>query len=402
MFRSGIPKLPKRWVSTPGRLLPNQEKVNMDNNKIWRRNRSAHLDSSDMSVVFGAFIEDAGPHQDVICVKVTVTLRSTVYELAESVKAMFAKKFGAARLVTDDPTSIYVQADKAMAFVSMDSRSSYYDEYGAVGDDEPYGENALAKVGRAIGTFQINLLGPPAEINEFRLALESSYEEQRFARIRWWYKNKNGSIVNRAIYMEMPNTKLLPEFYPGLDEDPNAFIKRYLNSDESVLMLSGPPGTGKTTMLRHMITDHRLGASVLYDEALMNSDEIFQSFLFDRSENLLVIEDADTLLGSREDDKNYLMSRFLNVSDGLIKLPNKKLVFTTNLDDFSKVDQALLRPGRCFGILHTRPLTFKEAVTAAKAAGVTQPTEQRDYTLAELFKGSKPGTARRIGFLPPG
>jgi ATP-dependent 26S proteasome regulatory subunit len=43
------------------------------------------------------------------------------------------------------------------------------------------------------------------------------------------------------------------------------------------------------------------------------------------------------------------MSRFLNISDGLIKLPNKKLVFTTNVTNFENIDSALLRPGRCFG-----------------------------------------------------
>jgi len=113
----------------------------------------------------------------------------------------------------------------------------------------------------------------------------------------------------------------------------------------------------------------------------------------------MIIEDADTILSSREDDGNKLMSRFLNVSDGLIKLPNKKLVFTTNISDFTKVDPALLRPGRCFGVLHTRLLNLNEAQAAARVANLPIPTEKKEYSLAELFNQGQGGQVRRIGFV---
>jgi hypothetical protein len=96
-----------------------------------------------------------------------------------------------------------------------------------------------------------------------------------------------------------------------------------------------------------------------------------------------------------------MIARFLNVSDGLIKFPNKKVIFTTNLDDFKKVDEALLRPGRCFGMIKCRALTFEEAVAAAKVAGLKPPERARDYTIAELFNPDtqlEMGEPRRIGF----
>jgi len=139
-------------------------------------------------------------------------------------------------------------------------------------------------------------------------------------------------------------------------------------------------------------------AHVIYDEALMQNDSVFQSFLFDDASEVMIIEDADTILSAREQDGNKLMSRFLNVSDGLIKLPNKKLVFTTNINDFGKVDHALLRPGRCFGVMHTRALNLAEAQTAAKAAGLPIPVEKREYTIAELFNQGKKSQVRTFGF----
>ena len=79
------------------------------------------------------------------------------------------------------------------------------------------------------------------------------------------------------------------------------------------------------------------------------------------------------------------MFKILNASDGLIKLPNKKMIFTANLADDSQIDPALTRPGRCYDVIHFRELTFEEASAAAKAANIQPPKENRNYTLSELF-----------------
>ena len=98
----------------------------------------------------------------------------------------------------------------------------------------------------------------------------------------------------------------------------------------------------------------------------------------------------------------FLRARFLNVSDGLIKFPAKKVIFTTNLDDFKKVDEALLRPGRCYGMIRCRALTYEEAGAAAKVAGLKLPEKTRDYTIAELFNPDTQieliSETRKVGF----
>lgn len=254
----------------------------------------------------------------------------------------------------------------------------------------------VVKALAGVTDLSIELIGNPIAIKAVAEHIKSGFAEEKFAEVKWWTTSQHGEVT-REIYLPKNEQRVLPEYYPDL-ADPAKYISDYLAADESVLLMAGPPGTGKTTLLRHMITEHKLTAHVVYDEKLMQSDNVFSSFLFDEDGDIMIIEDADTILGAREAEGNKLMSRFLNVSDGLIKLPNKKLVFTTNLTDFSKVDQALLRPGRCYGVLHTRPLNLAEAQAAAKVANLPIPMEKREYTIAELFNQGKTAPVRSVGF----
>ena len=74
------------------------------------------------------------------------------------------------------------------------------------------------------------------------------------------------------------------------------------------------------------------------------------------------------------------------------------MIFTTNITDFGSIDAAILRPGRCFAIVHTRLLNLTEAQAAARVAGVPEPTEKHEYSLAEIFNQGKVTTVRSIGF----
>ena len=228
--------------------------------------------------------------------------------------------------------------------------------------------------------------------------MRERFGQSRLATVEWWYQTRDGADY-RNITMQPPPT-VYDSFYPWLGEPVARFFARYLEDSASVLFIMGEPGTGKTSLLRHFIYENQLKAVITYEEKLLNSDEMFVNFLSMGDDAVMVIEDAESLVHAREEGGGAtLMTRFLNVSDGLVHMARRKIIFTTNQNDFRGVDPALIRAGRCFGAVKARPLSHEEACAAARDAGLPQPEDAgRPIVLADLFNTLQTQAVQRIGF----
>jgi ATP-dependent 26S proteasome regulatory subunit len=92
------------------------------------------------------------------------------------------------------------------------------------------------------------------------------------------------------------------------------------------------------------------------------------------------------------------LHRFLAVADGVVRAQGRKIIFTTNLPSIGDIDEALMRPGRCFATVRTRALERYEAASllariAAARAERNDPTsavelaaDMRSMTLAALYR----------------
>jgi hypothetical protein len=255
--------------------------------------------------------------------------------------------------------------------------------------DQSDGENGDMWV-VAYRSFSVSGYGSEADVQASRDILSAMLDEldQRVPTIRWHYSN-GGSRSTRSIPFEKPKPGY-DAFYPWITEGLTAYIDRFAASDDAVLVLLGEPGTGKTSFIRQLIWRTRWNCAVTYDEQLLRADSLFVDYMTNDEEDLLVVEDADLFLTSRERDRNDMMARFLNVSDGLFKTSSvKKLIFTANLTQPQQIDNALLREGRCFDCMIFRALKYDEALSAAEQAGLAPPKEARDYTLAQIFADKK-------------
>ena len=197
-----------------------------------------------------------------------------------------------------------------------------------------------------------------------------------------------------ASFQETVDPPPFDEAYPGLGAPVTDFIERFLAARETVLILQGPPGTGKTRLVRAILAaisrGKEAGARVLYtaDKRALENDEIFVDFITG-THDAFVVEDADHILASRSKG-NLDLHRFLAVADGVVRAQGRKIIFTTNLPNVGDIDDALLRPGRCFAVVRTRALACEETARLIERLH-PDSTDRRELALGVLFDAGERG-----------
>jgi ATPase family associated with various cellular activities (AAA) len=202
-----------------------------------------------------------------------------------------------------------------------------------------------------------------------------------------------GADLDNIRFEEIIQEQLHDEAYPMLGEPVQGFIDRYLNAAETVLIILGPPGGGKTRLVRSVLGEmsRRKGesAEIMYtcDKKALEGDAIYVNFITG-SHDAFVVEDADHILTPRANG-NVDLHRFLAIADGVIRAQGRKIIFTTNLPNVGDLDDALLRPGRCFAAIHTRSLTPEEATKLIAKLSGGDVERERSALMAVLPAGAR-------------
>lgn len=274
------------------------------------------------------------------------------------------------------------------------------EKYGYIAIEHNKGTPKIAKIKICIGY---------KEFNDFIETFGKNIEPEPMA--SWVTGVDNyGDLVTKELSIKSIH-EYHSEFYPSMNgESIESFAKRYVESESSILLLIGEPGTAKTNFIRQLLSATKESVLLTYSEDIKQEDKLFSHF-YDSPEKFLVIEDADTYIASRNSG-NTNMKQLLNITDGLTANPEKKVIFSTNLPSISHVDKALTRAGRCFKVLDFSKLSGDYLDKACKVIDIDNYDPKGKYTIAELFelKNNKvdPIKAKEVetvgevfGFTPP-
>jgi hypothetical protein len=190
----------------------------------------------------------------------------------------------------------------------------------------------------------------------------------------------------------VPQTSVDLYYGDGAARWVDAWLTRLHARRYGLSILSGEPGTGKTTLLRSLAawlsSSHLFYFMPASRFAEVDAGEVLSFWTGENQRSklrkILVLEDAEGVLLRRDGDNRDRVATLLNLTDGVLgDALGVQVVCTLNCN-VADLDPALLRPGRL--IAHRRFGTLAPAAAARLAAflGRALPADS-SISLAELF-----------------
>ena len=125
-------------------------------------------------------------------------------------------------------------------------------------------------------------------------------------------------------------------------------------------------------------------------------------FLLNNPNSVLVIEDAEELIISRDNNPNSKLSFLLNLTDGLLGENLGIQIIATFNTDLKNIDKALLRKGRLTSIYYFNPLSVEKSTALLKNLGhnivVNKPMALADIFNYETEINYQPQLRKAVGF----
>jgi SpoVK/Ycf46/Vps4 family AAA+-type ATPase len=210
-------------------------------------------------------------------------------------------------------------------------------------------------------------------------------------------------------FNEIPDKYLISiedNYNESFQEENKLILNSLKEGGTSLCLFHGDPGCGKTHYIRYLIAELcKEKKKVIYfpnEHIHFLSDPSFLHFFKDHKKSIIIIEDAEEILTSRELTlSNRGISNLLNLTDGLMgDFLELKFVCTFNTA-IDKIDKALLRKGRITTNYKFEKLSVEKSNKLLEKLGKNHTTTEV-MTLAEIYnleqKDNSEKKERKIGF----
>jgi len=209
--------------------------------------------------------------------------------------------------------------------------------------------------------------------------------------------NNNFQIIRYPVKNDFEIRDLDINYGYGFGQFHNELMMRFRGETKGLVLFHGLPGTGKTYYIRHLLREMaNANKVVIYMPPNMVdylTEPSFLTFLSRTVKNynnsnrfcVLLIEDAEPLLAQRQSESRIQgVTNLLNMTDGLLNDMLKLQIICTFNVELSKLDAALLRPGRLIARKEFKPLSILDANRLAQRLGIKKEIK-KPTTLSQIY-----------------
>ncbi len=236
--------------------------------------------------------------------------------------------------------------------------------------------------------FLYNLNDPEAEqwILQKNHSLRQAYGLQKQPGFKVLIASDGGFYTDDINTLDFQSVDIGELYNDDFIEIDNTICQSLQKTESGMILLHGDPGTGKTTYIKHLICKF-VDKEFIFIQNDFVKDLLkpsFVSFLLQNKNAILIIEDAEKVVVSRENSMNdSVVSTILQLTDGLFSdYLNIKIICTFNTN-IERIDKALLRKGRMIAKYKFTALTPEKTATLAKKLGYEGVSG--GLTLADIF-----------------
>ena len=249
----------------------------------------------------------------------------------------------------------------------------------------------------------------------FEPALENEAQELQNQLLRFKLKIKkstqisliiNGSkgLVTKDIDVKKPKLNIDLHYNDDFKNIHQSILKNLRKKNmKGLYLFHGLPGTGKSTYIRYLIHQQSKRVIFLSPKIAGNLEDLaLTEFLLNNQNCILVIEDAEELILSRDNQNNSKLSFLLSLTDGLLAESLGIQIIATFNTDLKNIDKALLRKGRLTTIYDFKALEAEKSNGLLKKLGynieITTPMALTDLFNFEVDTNYQPRLKKVVGF----
>lgn len=125
-------------------------------------------------------------------------------------------------------------------------------------------------------------------------------------------------------------------------------IEKYGLKGRRGLLFYGPPGNGKTSALRWIISEankHNISTKILTSSAITNAYDGTELEQIMNEATITIFDDVNIELFNRNNKNDNVACDLLTALDGIVINEHRVIIFATN-EDIKDLDKAFIRPGR--------------------------------------------------------